>query len=97
MESIPMLNRLMLKPPSAAESSPIDGKSVPEQPVIAVGDWGVAATLLRPGGKAQFGDQMLDVVSDGAFLQPGVQVRIVDLHGTRIVVERRGLADRRRN
>jgi membrane-bound ClpP family serine protease len=43
--------------------------------------------MLRPGGKAQFGDQILDVVADGAFLQPGVSVRIVELQGTRVVVE----------
>lgn len=93
MEAIPVLNRLMLKPPvvdtSGVEAKTEHGKPWPAEPAvpIAVGDWGVAATPLRPGGKAQFGDHVIDVVSEGAFLQAGVQLRIVEMQGTRIIVE----------
>jgi membrane-bound serine protease (ClpP class) len=92
MHSIPVLNRLMLKPPVEESAPPAlvdkDGKPLPPpQPVLSIGDWGVASTMLRPGGKARFGEQLFDVVADGAFIQPGIQVRVTELQGTRIVVE----------
>jgi membrane-bound serine protease (ClpP class) len=90
MQSIPVLNRLMLQPPVGEQTATpmIDGKPLPSQiSAVLVGDWGQATTMLRPGGKAQFGDQIVDVVADGAFIQPGVQVRVIELQGTRIVVE----------
>jgi membrane-bound serine protease (ClpP class) len=65
-----------------------DGKPLPPpEPVLSIGDWGVATTMLRPGGKARFGDYQFDVVADGAFIQPGIQVRVIEQQGTRIVVE----------
>jgi len=94
MEAIPILNRLMLKPQQPAVEA-LDDVSEDAKPwppkgaaPLNLGDWGVATTLLRPGGKAQFGDEILDVVSEGAFIQPGEQVRIVQMQGTRVVVER---------
>jgi membrane-bound serine protease (ClpP class) len=92
MHSIPVLNRLMLKPPSVEPAQPAlvdkDGKPLPPpEPVLSIGDWGVATTMLRPGGKARFGDYQFDVVADGAFIQPGIQVRVIEQQGTRIVVE----------
>lgn len=92
MHAIPVLNRLMLAPPSVEPAAPPlvdkDGKLLPPpEPVLSIGDWGVSSTMLRPGGKARFGDQLFDVVADGAFIQPGIQVRVTELQGTRIVVE----------
>jgi membrane-bound serine protease (ClpP class) len=92
MGSIPVLNRLMLKPPQPAmETVTAHGKEktplLDTETIVAVGDWGTAATLLRPGGKGQFGDRVVDVVSDSGFLQPGTQIRVIDMRGSRIVVE----------
>ncbi|MEX0818049.1 MAG: NfeD family protein, partial [Pirellulaceae bacterium] len=53
---------------------------------VAVGDWGVAESPLRPAGKAIFGDAYLDVVADGSFVDKGKQVRIIQISGNRIVV-----------
>lgn len=50
------------------------------------GDVGVAQTLLRPAGKAVFGDVIADVVSEGEFIEPGSNVKIIGLNGNRIVV-----------
>jgi membrane-bound ClpP family serine protease len=51
------------------------------------GQTGVAATRLRPSGKARFGDQLVAVVSDGTAIDPGQNVRVVQVQGNRIVVE----------
>ncbi len=65
------------KPSSSAESNRFP---------VGVGDWGVAESPLRPAGKAIFGDDYLDVVADGSFVDKGKQVRIVDISGNRVVV-----------
>ncbi len=51
------------------------------------GTTGIAATRLRPSGKAKFGDQVVAVVSDGSAIDPGQNVRVIQVHGNRIVVE----------
>ena len=51
------------------------------------GRTGVASTRLRPSGKAQFGDQIVAVVSDGTAIDPGQSVRVIRVQGNRIVVE----------
>lgn len=96
MGSIPLFNKLVLKPPPADEparqsaGAALDKKGspilAPNELGIHVGDWGVATSLLRPAGKARFGDRYLDVVTDGSFIQVGQQVRVVEISGNRIVV-----------
>ena len=53
---------------------------------VGVGDWGVAESPLRPAGKVVFGDDYLDVVTDGSFVDKGKQVRVIQISGNRIVV-----------
>ena len=48
---------------------------------------GVAHSDLRPGGTAYFGDRKLDVVTYGDYIPHQSPVRIVEVHGNRIVVE----------
>lgn len=52
-----------------------------------VGLKGVALTPLRPAGTGIFGDQRLDVVTRGEFIEPQAPIRIVETHGMRIIVE----------
>ncbi len=52
-----------------------------------VGQVGVAASVLRPGGKARFGDQLLDVITQGELIARGTPVRIVGHSATEAVVE----------
>jgi len=53
-----------------------------------IGDMGVASSDLRPAGKAIFGDDLADVVTEGDFIEKGTAVRVVAVEGPRIVVER---------
>ncbi len=52
-----------------------------------VGVAGIATTLLRPAGKARFGDTIVAVISDGRAIELGDPVRVREVHGNRIVVE----------
>jgi membrane-bound serine protease (ClpP class) len=55
-----------------------------------LGQVGVALSVLRPGGKAQFGDTILDVITQGDLIERGRQVRIVGHSGREAVVEQLG-------
>lgn len=51
-----------------------------------VGAEGVALTDLRPAGTARFGEENVDVVSDGPMIKVGTVVRIIQSEGYRHVV-----------
>jgi membrane-bound serine protease (ClpP class) len=50
------------------------------------GSVGVAESDLRPVGVARFGDERVDVVSEGAYVARGSAVQVVQVEGARIVV-----------
>jgi membrane-bound serine protease (ClpP class) len=52
-----------------------------------VGQVGVALSVLRPGGKAQFGDDILDVITEGVLVEPGTKVRVIRSSAAEAVVE----------
>lgn len=98
---VPLLNRLILQdeqPPAmalpsgatASESPPamhVSGDEVLGQGRLRVGDVGRVTTGLRPAGRAEFDGQIVDVVSLGQWIEPDQPVRIVEIHGNRIVVD----------
>jgi membrane-bound serine protease (ClpP class) len=54
---------------------------------IMLGKTGVTISPLRPGGKAQFGDAILDVMSQGDMVERGRAVRIVGFSAGAAIVE----------
>lgn len=58
-----------------------------QQQRAQVGQIGVAVSVLRPGGKARFGDQILDVMTQGDLIARGEQVRIIGHSGREAIVE----------
>ncbi|MDR3270207.1 MAG: hypothetical protein LBT32_01645 [Peptococcaceae bacterium] len=58
-----------------------------------VGREGVALSLLRPAGVADFDGARMDVVTEGGFINNGTKVYIIAVEGTRIIVRELGLAD----
>jgi membrane-bound serine protease (ClpP class) len=54
---------------------------------VHAGETGIAKTMLRPSGKAEFGGHAFDVVSAGDFIEVGAPVRVVSVEGARVVVE----------
>jgi membrane-bound serine protease (ClpP class) len=60
--------------------------SVDESLSHLVGKIGIAHTELRPAGIAIINDRKIDVVSPGSFVADGVEVRVHDVSGNRVVV-----------
>jgi len=64
-----------------------DGFAASEESAGLLGSEGEALSALRPGGTARFGERRLDVITRGQYLQPGSRIRVVETHGSRIIVE----------
>lgn len=95
---IPVLSSLVLKDSqrmalAGAATAPVPAMHVSGDESlgggrIQVGQIGrVDSTGLRPTGRAKLGDELVDVVSLGSFIEPGTKVRVVEVHGNRIVVD----------
>lgn len=89
---IPYANRLVLAP-LGEEQLVLAGESeLSLQPNLAnlLGAIGVAATPLRPAGKAQIGDEFVDVVAEGSYVPEGTRVQVIEIEGNRVVVKEVG-------
>jgi membrane-bound serine protease (ClpP class) len=85
---IPYASRLVLQPPAEAEDlADIDRTQDGLRASALLGAIGVAATTLRPAGKAQFGEQFLDVIAEGDYVNAGSRVQVIEIEGNRIVVK----------
>jgi membrane-bound ClpP family serine protease len=88
LPSIPYLNRLILKPKADEELTGEElHEAVRPETAALLGALGVAATPLRPAGKVKFGDEYIDVVAEGSYVEPGARVQVVEIEGNRIVVK----------
>jgi membrane-bound serine protease (ClpP class) len=61
--------------------------NIERQRVSRLGQVGIAISALRPGGKAQFGNEILDVISQGELIDKGHRVKIIGHSGAEAVVE----------
>jgi membrane-bound ClpP family serine protease len=89
LPQIPYANRLVLVPPTE-RPEPADqarAGSAAEVNAALLGAIGEAATTLRPAGMARFGDDYLDVVAEGSFVNAGKRVQVIEIEGNRIVVK----------
>ena len=53
------------------------------------GQTGEALTPLRPSGRARFGERLVDVVTEGNFIDRGTLVAVLEVVGSRVVVQER--------
>ncbi len=82
----PMFNRMVLTPPTDEELSRITEREALAQLDHLLGARGTSFTPLVPSGKARFGDQLVDVLTDGEFVDRGCAVEVVEVRGHRVVV-----------
>lgn len=87
LPNIPYANRLVLKPPGDEVDDGEGAQALTPKYAGFLGAMGVAITSLRPAGKAQFGDDFLDVVAEGDYVNPGARVQVIEIEGNRIVVK----------
>jgi len=71
---------------------PVDESQITEAEKLAdysnlLGLAGVTTTPLRPAGKIKIDNQLVQVVSDGSVVKSGQTVRVIEVNGTRVVVE----------
>ena len=91
--SLPLLSRLVLKPEPWTGVEAEDGPARPttdgyESLGFLIGETGRTTSPLRPTGKARFGNQLIDVTADGAFVENDTLVEVVDVQGARVIVKR---------
>ena len=89
--SLPILKGIILDSDVGREKSELvtgEGKaeSSPTHAGVSVGDWGVADSLLRPAGRVKIKGRVVDVVSDGSFVDQGASIRVVKIQGNVITV-----------
>ncbi len=91
MPKLQFLSGLILVPAVAKQGTEmeISMTAPPELGTVGVnvGDIGQVVSILRPTGKASFGDAIVDVVAEAEFLDKGTQVEIIKIHGNRVVVK----------
>ena len=84
LPGIPLFGRLVL---SASEEAELGfGTTLAIPTVGLVGRRGYALSTLRPSGRAEFNGEVLDVVTQGEFVEGGQKVEIVEVRGNRVVV-----------
>jgi membrane-bound ClpP family serine protease len=88
LPNIPIANRMVLTPPTEkSEAEAAAAMPGVEQASAFLGAVGEAATMLRPAGMAKFGEQFVDVVTEGGFVPAGARVQVIEVEGNRIVVK----------
>jgi len=82
----PILSQMVLEPPSQEEAAAISDSESLTHFENMIGAVGHTTTPLLPSGKARFGDQLFDVITDGDFVPLGAEIVVVSVRGNRIVV-----------
>ncbi len=90
LPKIPLFGQLILTPPGAetGDEPQLAPEALGEGTGPLLGQSGTAMTVLRPAGKAQFGEEFVDVVSDGPYIDAGSDVEVISIEGNRIVVRK---------
>jgi membrane-bound serine protease (ClpP class) len=89
--SLPFFNRMVLK----ADAGDADAFAFGEKPLMdadpaltfLLGETGRTTTVLRPIGKARFGELLVEVTADGAYIEPDRLIEVVEVHGSRVIVK----------
>ncbi len=80
-----LFNRLVLSEAEKAEQGFV---SVSEEQSL-LGKSGVAVTILRPVGIAEIEGKRVEVISDGEFIQPGTEIKVIKVEGMRVLVSQK--------
>jgi membrane-bound serine protease (ClpP class) len=84
----PYFNRVVLKPPRAEELQELSRREALVTWDHLANKRGVSATPLVPAGKVQFGDDLVDCISNGELIAKGTPVVVEEVAGNRVVVRK---------
>jgi membrane-bound ClpP family serine protease len=82
----PMLGQMVLAPPSESEFEAVARREALVDFAHLVGQHGRTTTQLTPSGKARFGADLIDVISDGELVPRGTEIVVVEVSGNRVLV-----------
>lgn len=93
--SLPVFSRMVLKPQAETGSGLVLDEFAPkpeptegyESFAFLMGETGRTTTVLKPSGKAQFGNLLVDVRADGFFIERGTLIEVVEVQGLRVIVK----------
>ncbi len=84
LPGMPLFGRLVLR---ASEEATLGFETVPVASKEGlIGKRGYALSTLRPAGRADFGGEVVDVVSQGEFIEANQAVEVVEIRGNRVIV-----------
>ena len=83
----PYLNRMLLPPPEGEQLEELQRREALVAWGHLSGKRGVTTTQLTPSGKARFGDEVVDVISDGDLIPKGKAVYVAEVLGNRVLVK----------
>lgn len=83
----PIIRRLLLAPLEAEDLEDLNRRESLSDFDYLLEKLGKTVTPLNPSGKARFGDDVVGVLTEGGPIEQGVHIRVVSVHGNRVVVE----------
>lgn len=83
----PMFKRMMLAAPDEDELGQREQRELLADYRHLVGKRGKTTTQLTPSGKARFGDEVIDVISNGELVPQSADVFVAEVRGNRVLVE----------
>lgn len=88
LPSIPFMQHLVLRTGDIESADPLlSAMDTRDDLPVAPGDSGITLTPMRPAGRIQVGDHVLDAVCEIGFIDSGVPIRVVSATAMRISVE----------
>jgi hypothetical protein len=86
IDTAPILKHVLLNPPTGDELEERQQREAIVDYSHLLNCEGTTTTPVAPSGKAQFGKELVDVISDGEFLSRGAQVKVIDVQGNRVLI-----------
>ncbi len=90
LPGVPLFHKVILESPGGPGrfTGQAEARLILESDSIRPGKIGRALSTLRPAGRAEFDGEILDVQTEGDFLEPGTEVVILKVEANKVVVKR---------
>ena len=86
IKRVPLVRRMLLLPAEGQQRQELDRREMVADRSAFLGLTGMTTTILSPAGKAQFGDAIIDVMSDGELVPRGAPVAVTRVAGNVVVI-----------